>query len=101
MKTTVYALEALNEAFHKREVDIDSPDTNEVLVEVVASGICHSDLNVVNGTSPAQLPAVLGHEGTGVVQKVGSLVKTVKVRHFIARTQRRLYLTYQISKAGR
>jgi Zn-dependent alcohol dehydrogenase len=79
MKTTVYALEALNQAFHTREVDVAEPDAHEVLVEVVASGICHSDLNVVNGTSPAQMPIVLGHEGTGIVKKVGSLIRTVKV----------------------
>lgn len=79
MKTTVYALEALNESFHNREVDVADPESHEVLVEVVASGICHSDLNVVNGISPAQMPIVLGHEGTGIVKKVGSLIKTVKV----------------------
>ncbi|KAK9897850.1 Zn-dependent alcohol dehydrogenase, class III [Cystobasidium minutum MCA 4210] len=78
MKTSVYALEALNEDFHKREVDIDSPDDDEVLVKIVASGLCHSDLNVVNGISPMDLPAVVGHEGAGVVQEVGKLVKGIK-----------------------
>lgn len=79
MKTSVYALEALNEDFHEREVTIDEPDHDEVLVKIVASGICHSDLNVVNGISPMDLPAVVGHEGTGIVEQVGSLVKGVKV----------------------
>lgn len=79
MKTSVYALEALNEDFREREVTIDEPDHDEVLVKIVASGICHSDLNVVNGISPMDLPAVVGHEGTGIVEQVGSLVKGVKV----------------------
>lgn len=79
MKTSVYALEALNEDFREREVKIDDPDHDEVLVKIVASGICHSDLNVVNGISPMDLPAVVGHEGTGIVEQVGSLVKGVKV----------------------
>lgn len=79
MDTTVYALEALNGGFVRKAVTIDKPDRDEVLVEVVASGICHSDLNVVNGISPAQMPIVLGHEGTGIVQAVGSGVTGLKV----------------------
>lgn len=82
MKTTVYALEGLNQAFQKREVEVAEPDSHEVLVELVASGICHSDLNVVNGISPAQMPIVLGHEGTGIVKKTGSLITGVKVLTF-------------------
>lgn len=81
MNTTVYALEAFNADFVARKVMIDSPDAEEVLVEMVASGICHSDLNIINGSSPGPplLPQVLGHEGTGIVREVGSAVKDLKV----------------------
>src|SRR5688572_1247708 len=53
-------------------VDLDKPYGREVLVRTVASGVCHSDLHMVDGnmrTPPA--PVVLGHEGAGVVEAVG------------------------------
>jgi len=51
----------------------------DVIVRVAASGICHSDLSVINGTLPVPPPMILGHEGAGVVEKVGSEVSRVKV----------------------
>jgi len=59
-------------------IDIDKPKRGEVLVKIAASGVCHSDLSVMNGTMlfPPP-PAVLGHEGAGVVQEVGAEVSTV------------------------
>ena len=53
------------------EVELAPPGPGEVLVRVLASGICHSDLNVLAGTSPVAPPVVLGHEGAGVVEAVG------------------------------
>lgn len=53
------------------EVDLAAPGPHEVLVRLVASGVCHSDLNAVDGTSETRCPAVLGHEGAGVVEAVG------------------------------
>ena len=52
-------------------LEVRDPQLGEVLVRIVASGLCHSDLSVVNGTIPWSAPAVLGHEGAGVVEKVG------------------------------
>ena len=52
-------------------VTLDPPKAGEVLVKIAATGVCHSDLSVINGTIPAPLPLVLGHEGAGVVQEVG------------------------------
>ena len=51
------------------EIDIDKPKRGEVLVKIAASGVCHSDLSVMNGTMlfPPP-PAVLGHEGAGIVK---------------------------------
>lgn len=53
------------------DVDLAPPGPNEVLVRLAASGVCHSDLNAADGTSPTRCPAVLGHEGAGVVESVG------------------------------
>ena len=53
------------------EVDLEGPRDGEVLVEIVAAGLCHSDLSVINGDRPRQVPMILGHEGAGVVRAVG------------------------------
>ncbi len=53
------------------EVEIDDPKPGEVLVKLGATGVCHSDLSVLNGTIPMALPLVLGHEGAGVIEKLG------------------------------
>ncbi|MGE0680148.1 MAG: Zn-dependent alcohol dehydrogenase [Candidatus Binatia bacterium] len=59
-------------------IDIDKPKRGEVLVKIAASGVCHSDLSVMNGTLPfPPPPAVLGHEGAGIVQEVGADVSSV------------------------
>jgi S-(hydroxymethyl)glutathione dehydrogenase/alcohol dehydrogenase len=60
--------------------DVDPIDAgpNDVIVRITASGVCHSDLSVINGTLPAG-PEILGHEGTGVVESVGADVTGVKV----------------------
>jgi S-(hydroxymethyl)glutathione dehydrogenase/alcohol dehydrogenase len=56
------------------EVDVDSPGPNEVLVRTAASGICHSDLTVIEGGLPVPPPTILGHEPSGIVEAVGSAV---------------------------
>jgi len=59
------------------EVQLEEPRDDEVLVRVHGAGVCHTDLVVRDQIYPTPLPAVLGHEGSGVVEKVGSNVKTV------------------------
>lgn len=59
-------------------VQLDDPRPDEVLVRVRAAGICHTDLSVRAGLTPGPLPAVLGHEGTGTVEAVGSAVTRVR-----------------------
>jgi Zn-dependent alcohol dehydrogenase len=54
-----------------QEVDLAPPGPGEALVRLLASGVCHSDLNAVDGTATTRCPAVLGHEGAGVVEEVG------------------------------
>src|SRR5579863_10513216 len=60
-------------------VDIDKPWGREVLVRTVATGVCHSDLHVVDGLGrfPLDRPIVLGHEGAGIVEAVGAEVTTL------------------------
>jgi alcohol dehydrogenase len=54
------------------ELDLDGPGPGEVLVEVKAAGLCHSDLSVIDGARPRPLPMALGHEAAGVVRELGS-----------------------------
>ncbi len=60
-----------------RDLEVRRPGPGEVLVRIVASGLCHSDLSVVNGTIPWPAPAVLGHEGAGIVERVGTDVTSL------------------------
>lgn len=60
------------------EVDVEAPKAGEVLVRLAASGVCRSDLHLLEGESPvANPPMILGHEGAGVVEEVGEGVSTV------------------------
>ena len=54
------------------ELAVRDPGPKEVRIGVRAAGVCHSDLSVINGTIPWTPPAVLGHEGAGVVEAVGA-----------------------------
>jgi S-(hydroxymethyl)glutathione dehydrogenase / alcohol dehydrogenase len=60
------------------EVSIDLPQPGEVLVRVSASGLCHTDLHFMQGHLPVDVPAILGHEVAGIVEKVGDGVTYVK-----------------------
>jgi len=60
------------------DVEVLEPGAHEVLVKWVANGVCHSDLHVITGDYPHPLPVVLGHEASGVVQKIGAGVETVR-----------------------
>ncbi|CAN7760225.1 zinc-dependent alcohol dehydrogenase family protein [Caballeronia sp. LjRoot31] len=57
-----------------QQVDLAPPGPGEVLVRIVAAGICHSDLSVVDGVRPRPLPMVIGHESAGIVEEVGPQV---------------------------
>jgi S-(hydroxymethyl)glutathione dehydrogenase/alcohol dehydrogenase len=59
------------------DVEVGAPESGEVRVRVVATGVCHSDLSVLNGTIPHPLPCILGHEGAGEVIAVGNDVVSV------------------------
>ena len=61
------------------QVNIANPGPHEVLIRTAACGLCHSDLHFIEGTYPHPLPAIPGHEAAGIVEAVGSEVRTVKV----------------------
>lgn len=70
-------IETVGGRFEVRDLSLADPAAFEVLVKLEAVGVCHSDLAARDGHLPAALPAVLGHEGTGVVVAVGQRVTRV------------------------
>ena len=61
------------------DVELDGPGPGELLVEIVAAGLCHSDLSSLTGVRPRPLPMVPGHEGAGIVREVGPDCRDFKV----------------------
>lgn len=64
--------------FHIEDVELEGPGEGEVLVEVAAAGLCHSDLSTTLGKNKRTLPMIGGHEGAGIVREVGQGVKNLK-----------------------
>jgi Zn-dependent alcohol dehydrogenase len=77
IETLAAVLEAPGKDFVAETVQLLPPGPSEVLVRIEASGVCHSDWNAATGASATPTPAVLGHEGAGVVEAVGSQVTRV------------------------
>lgn len=59
------------------EIELDGPRAGEVLVELKAAGLCHSDLSTIDGSRPRPMPMILGHEAAGIVREVGPSVTSV------------------------
>jgi S-(hydroxymethyl)glutathione dehydrogenase/alcohol dehydrogenase len=78
MKTKGALLWELNSPFKVDEIDLGDPVANEVQIRVHAAGMCHSDYHLTTGATPIALPALGGHEGAGVVTKVGKGVTSVE-----------------------
>lgn len=80
MTTTTAAavVESAGAGFTFSDVELADPRPDEVLVRIVAAGVCHTDLGVAGGHLPFPLPGVLGHEGAGVVEATGSAVTRVR-----------------------
>lgn len=68
------------------DLELDPPERDEVLVKMLASGICRSDLSYLDGKWPAPTPMVLGHEGAGVIEAVGEGVDPARVGEFVVLT---------------
>ena len=79
MKTRAAVAFAAGEPLEIREVDLEGPKAGEVMVELKATGVCHTDAFTLSGEDPeGAFPAILGHEGAGVVVDVGPGVTSVK-----------------------
>ena len=80
MKVRAAVLEEFGAPLAVQEIDLAEPKAGEVLVRLVACGVCHTDMYTASGADPSgYAPAVLGHEGAGVVEKLGEGVKDLEV----------------------
>src|SRR6185436_554505 len=77
MKITAAVLREQGQPLTIESLELDAPGAGEVLVEVKAAGVCHSDLHPARGDWPVPLPMVLGHEGAGIVRAAGAGVTRV------------------------
>ncbi|MCM3129392.1 NAD(P)-dependent alcohol dehydrogenase [Paenibacillus provencensis] len=77
MKIRAAVTQGQGQEFVIEDIDLAEPKSNEVLVKIIATGVCHTDA-VARDAAIAPLPAVLGHEGAGIVEKIGDNVKNVK-----------------------
>ena len=71
MKTRAAVMYEHNQPVVVEELELDEPKANEVLVRTAASGVCHSDLSIVTGTIYYDAAVALGHEGAGIIERVG------------------------------
>ena len=79
MKTKAAVAFAASEPLEICDVDLEGPKAGEVMVELMATGICHTDAFTLSGEDPeGAFPAILGHEGAGVVVEIGAGVTSVK-----------------------
>ena len=69
---------ATSNALVVEDVELEGPGPGEVLIEVAAAGLCHSDLSAIEGIRPRPLPVVIGHEGAGIVRECGQGVTDLR-----------------------
>ena len=80
MKTRAAVAWKANSPLVIEEIDLQGPQHGEVLVRIVATGVCHTDLFTLSGDDPEGIfPTILGHEGGGIVEEIGTGVTTLKV----------------------
>ena len=69
---------AVSKPLRVQEIDLEGPGPGEVLIRMVAAGLCHSDLSVINGDRVRPVPMALGHEAAGIVEEVGAYVSDLQ-----------------------
>src|SRR3954451_20530442 len=79
MKTRAALVEGQGQPFTMAEVELEAPREDEVLVRMVATGLCHTDLTMKGFLPPEMFPNVFGHEGAGVVEQVGASVTGIEI----------------------
>jgi Zn-dependent alcohol dehydrogenase len=83
LRVRAAVLERVGAPLELAELDLAEPGPGEALVRLHACGICHSDLNAIDGTAVTRCPAVLGHEGAGVVERAGAGVALAPGTHVV------------------
>lgn len=79
MKVRAAVAWAANEPLKIEEIDLEGPKAGEVLVKILATGVCHTDAYTLSGKDPeGKFPAILGHEGAGIVEEIGEGVTSLK-----------------------
>src|SRR5476651_269293 len=79
MKTRAAVAFEADKPLSIEEVDLEGPKSGEVLVRIVATGVCHTDAFTLSGADPEGVfPAILGHEGGGIVEEIGIGVNGLK-----------------------
>ncbi len=73
-----------SQPIHIEIVELDPPEKGEVLIQIKAASLCHSDLSVINGSRPRPVPMALGHEAAGVVLEIGDDVFDLEVGDHVA-----------------
>ena len=90
MRMRAAVLEEFGKPLVVQEVELEDPGAGEVLVRLVACGVCHTDLYTASGVDPSgYAPTVLGHEGAGVVERVGEGVARSRPVTTSSRSSRR------------
>ncbi len=79
MKTTVAVVNSQGADFSIEEIELGEPQADEVLVKIVATGLCHTDIHLKGFLPEEMFPNVFGHEGSGIVEAVGESVSGIEV----------------------
>ena len=79
MKTTVAVVNSQGADFSLEEIELGDPQADEVLVKIVATGLCHTDIHLKGFLPEEMFPNVFGHEGSGIVEAVGESVSGIEV----------------------
>ena len=86
MQTRAAVMRTLHAPLSIEPIELDPPKAGEVLLRMIAAGICGSDAHILEGVYPSPLPAVAGHEGAGVVEAIGPGVTRVAVGDHVIQT---------------
>ena len=79
MRMKAAVLYEINQPLVIEEIELDDPKAGEVMIKLVATGVCHSDVHYYTGDLPREKPIILGHEGAGIIEKVGQGVTDLAV----------------------
>lgn len=86
MRMRAAVLYEVNQPLVIEEIDLHPPKAGEVMIKMVASGVCHSDVHYFTGDVPREKPIILGHEGAGIIEQVGEGVTSVEVGDHVVLT---------------